>query len=135
MNLKRLVAATAGLLLVGLSPSISRAAEPLEVSSPDGNLTISFSLKENPPPYAAGQRAYYRVSYKGKTILTDSPLGLTFADGNPLDRDFEVVSTASEVGQHDVGEPLRSKTGRARSLQPDDRPVARSGRRQADVWL
>lgn len=107
MNVKRLLAVTAGLFLVGVSFSTLRAAEPLEVSSPDGKVTISFAVKANPAPYAPGERAYYRVSYKGTPILTDSPLGLTFrterqsgpplemtlAGPSPLDQDFEIVAT------------------------------------------
>jgi hypothetical protein len=66
----------------------SGAAKPLSVSSPDGNLTLSFALKANPQPYLPGERAYYRVSYKHTPILTDSPLGLDFygASSRSLDR-------------------------------------------------
>jgi alpha-glucosidase len=67
--------------------------EPLAVSSPDGNLTISFALKTNPQPYLPGKRAYYRVTYKGTLVLTDSPLGLDFLGAKPLAESFEVVST------------------------------------------
>jgi len=70
--------------------------EPLAVSSPDRNLTISLTLKENPRPYAAGSRAYYQVTFKGAVILADSPLGLDFLGERPLDRDLEVIGTARE---------------------------------------
>ena len=70
--------------------------ESLTVSSPDGSLVISFELKENPRPFPDGPRAYYRVSYKGVPILSDSPLGLDFLGARALDRDFEVVGTARE---------------------------------------
>jgi alpha-glucosidase len=93
--MKRLVAITTS-LLIGLSLSGVCAAEPTEVSSPDGHLTVSFALKENAPPYAPGQRAYYRVSYKGTTVLNDSPLGLTLAGAKPLDRDFEMTGAKEE---------------------------------------
>jgi alpha-glucosidase len=82
-------------LCVGLS-TFGRAAttaERLAVSSPDGNLTITLSLKAKLQPYLPGQRAYYRVSYKGAPILTDSPLGLDFRGAPPLERDFEIVGT------------------------------------------
>jgi len=68
------------------------AAEPLAVTSPDGDLTVTFELRANPQPYLSGERAYYRVSYKGNPILTDSPLGLDFKGARALDRDFEVVA-------------------------------------------
>jgi len=95
MELKSAVTIILALLFAGAS-GLSRkaaAAEPLAVSSPDGNLTISLSLKANPQPYLPGERAYYRVSYKGALVLTDSPLGLDFLGSSPLDRDFEVVGT------------------------------------------
>jgi alpha-glucosidase len=47
----------------------------------------------NAQPYLPGERAYYRVGFKGSPILTDSPLGLDFLGASPLDRDFEVVKT------------------------------------------
>lgn len=69
----------------------SSAAQSLSISSPDGNLTVSVELQTLPQPYLPGQRAYYRVSYKGASILTDSPLGLDFLGDHPLDQDLEVV--------------------------------------------
>ena len=84
------------LLLFITLPGLTResaAAESLAVSSPDGNVTVSFELKELPRPYLAGTRAYYRITYKGTSILTDSPLGLDFVGARSLDQDFEVVAT------------------------------------------
>lgn len=75
------------------STSTVRAADALSVASPDGNLVISFSLKSIPQPYLPGERAYYRVSYKGTPVLTDSPLGLDFEGASPLDHDFEITGT------------------------------------------
>jgi len=69
------------------------AREPLTVTSPDGNIAIFFELKTNPQPYLQGERAYYRVSYKGREVLADSPLGLDFKDTKPLDQDFEILAT------------------------------------------
>jgi alpha-glucosidase len=78
----------------GLAGSSSGlAAEPLAVTSPDGKLTVSFELKANPQPHLPGERAYYRVSYAGNPVLVDSPLGLDFKGGSPLDHDFEIVGT------------------------------------------
>jgi len=84
------------LLLFTVPSCLSRKAaldEPLKVSSPDGNLTISISMKAEPEPCPPGERVYYRVSYKGTPVLTDSPLGLDFVDSGSLDRDFEVLCT------------------------------------------
>ncbi len=75
-------------------------ATPLSVTSPDGNLTVTFELKTNPQPYLPGMRAYYRVSYKGQTVLKDSPLGLDFKDQAALDHGFEIIG--SQRASHDT---------------------------------
>jgi alpha-glucosidase len=72
---------------------------PLSVTSPDGNLSVTFELKTNPQPYLPGERAYYRVSYKGKTVLSESPLGLDFKGQPTLDHGFEI--TGSHQDSHD----------------------------------
>ena len=69
------------------------AAEPLSVESPDGKLSITFELKTQSQPYLPGERAYYRVSYQGAPLLSDSPLGLDFYEAPVLNHDFQVVST------------------------------------------
>jgi alpha-glucosidase len=76
------------------------SAAPLSVTSPDGNLTVTFELKQNPQPYLSGRRAYYRVSFHGKTVLNDSPLGLDFKGQPALDHGFEV--TGSQHASHDT---------------------------------
>jgi alpha-glucosidase len=83
----------AGCLSVSCGPGKSPSGGPFAVSSPDGNLTITLSLEAKPQPYLPGERAYYRVTYKGAAVLNDSPLGLDFLGASPLDQDFEVVST------------------------------------------
>jgi alpha-glucosidase len=81
-------------LLLSLAPARSAcAADELSVASPDGKVVISFTLKSNPQPYLPGVRAYYRVSYGGVPVLTDSPLGLDFEGAPPLDHDFEIAGT------------------------------------------
>jgi len=69
------------------------AAAPLSVTSPDGNLAVTFEVKANGQPYLPGERAYYRVSYKGSIILKDSPLGLDFKGQPALDHDFEITGS------------------------------------------
>lgn len=78
-------------------PGSGGGAGALAVSSPDGNLTIALSLQAKPQPYAAGERAYYRVTYRGIPVLADSPLGLDLMGADPLDRDLEVVSTGTQT--------------------------------------
>ena len=85
--------ATASLLLYLVPARSARAADELSVASPDGKVVISFALKSNPQPYLPGERAYYRVSYGGVPVLTDSPLGLDFEGAPALDHDFEITGT------------------------------------------
>jgi alpha-glucosidase len=75
------------------------AAAPLTVTSPDGKLSVTFELKMNPQPYLPGERAYYRISFEGKPILKDSPLGLDFKGQAALDHGFEI--TGSRKSSHD----------------------------------
>ena len=82
---------------VCIHSNICSAATEYEVASPDGNLIISFELKTKPQPYLPGLRAYYHVTYKGKPILIDSPLGLDFLKDKALDQDFEVVNTSRDA--------------------------------------
>lgn len=78
-------------VLMAIRPA--RAAGGLSLASPDGRLVILFALKSNPQPYLPGVRAYYRVSYAGMPVLTDSPLGLDLEGAPPLDHDFEITGT------------------------------------------
>src|SRR5579885_227274 len=79
--------------LLLIVPANLPAAQPLSVTSPDGRLTLTFELKENPQPYLPGVRAYYRVSYQGDPVLTHSPLGLDFKGQPALDHDFEITGS------------------------------------------
>src|SRR5207244_11723331 len=74
------------ILLTVLIVASPAAAEPLPLSvrSPDGRLAVFFELKSNPQPYPAGVRAYYRVTYMGKTLLKDLALGVDFLGAPPL---------------------------------------------------
>ncbi len=90
------VLAILSLVLFGGGPALAArgpAPEPLTVTSPNGELSVTFELKPNPQPYLPGERAYYRVAWKGVPILADSPLGLDFKDATPLDQDFDIVGT------------------------------------------
>jgi alpha-glucosidase len=84
------------LTIAGLSHSLS-GAEPLSVASPDGKLSVSVAVKVLAQPYLGGERLYYRVSYRGEVILTDSPLGLDFWGGKALDEDLRVTGTDKQT--------------------------------------
>ena len=82
----RIVTAPMTSLVLGLSmiaPSLNFGSEPLAVMSPDGKIKVEVELKANPQPYLPGERAYYRVSYKGAQLLKDSPLGLDSVGRGP----------------------------------------------------
>ncbi|MGD1103326.1 MAG: glycoside hydrolase family 97 N-terminal domain-containing protein, partial [Terriglobia bacterium] len=106
--------ATAALLLSLVPARSARAADELTVASPDGKVVISFALKSNPQPYLPGERAYYRVSYRGVPVLTDSPLGLDFEGALPLDHDFEITGT----DRHSRDESWTNRFGALRNV-PD----------------
>lgn len=91
------VALAVVMLCLSCAPEKKDGAAALAVSSPDGSLTIALSLEAKPQPYLAGERAYYRVTYKGAPVLADSPLGLDFQGAEPLERDLEVVSTDKQT--------------------------------------
>src|ERR1035441_8996106 len=85
------------------------ASGSLTVTSPDGNIAISFELKSNLQPYLRGERAYYRVSYKGRQVLGDSPLGLDFRGAKALDQDFAIVGSDLKSQESTWENPLGAK--------------------------
>ena len=101
-----------------IAPSLIFGSEPLSVTSPDGNIKVEVELKANPQPYLPGERAYYRVSYKGTQVLKDSPLGLDFVGSRPMDRDFE-ISGSNRQSHHGAWEnAFGVKRRDSRQLQP-----------------
>ena len=77
MKLKR------NLYMLVLSMGILTSHAQEKLSSPDGNLTMSFSLDMQGSPV-------YELSYKGKTVIKPSKLGLELIQENPNKQtDFE----------------------------------------------
>jgi len=97
------------LVAIWIAATTGFASGPLTVTSPDGNIEISFQLKANSQPYLSGERAYYRVSYKGQQILADSPLGLDFKDAKALDQDFAIVGSDLQSQESTWDNPLGAK--------------------------
>ncbi len=91
--MKKNVSAVLAIAFISFAPLAAAASEPLTVSSPSGDVVLTFEIKALPQPYLPGERAYYRVAYKGSAILADSPLGLDLLGAEALDRDFEIVGT------------------------------------------
>jgi alpha-glucosidase len=96
-------------MTVFVCSSCAAASAPLTVTSPDGNLSVSLGLKVNPQPYLSGDRAYYRVLYKGTAILRDSPLGLDFLGAPPLDHSFEILGSTPSSHKDTWENPLGTK--------------------------
>jgi alpha-glucosidase len=71
------------------------AEQSLAVTSPDSNLTLRFSLEALSAPYTTGVRPYYSVSFAGRTVLADSPLGLQFDGAPALDSNLTVTGSAT----------------------------------------
>ncbi|WP_455149999.1 glycoside hydrolase family 97 protein [Capnocytophaga sp.] len=55
-------------------------------TSPDGNVILSFSLKNDGTPS-------YKVSYKNKPVINESTFGFTLKKADPLTNNFKVVDT------------------------------------------
>ena len=72
------------------------AAWALEVKSPDGNLVVTFDLKDEGSVRGC---PFYRITYQGRAVLADSHLGLEL-DAGSLSQDLAVVSHA--VSQQDA---------------------------------
>lgn len=70
--------------------SAAYSQNPVEVSSPDGNLEIRVSVNNGKPVYA--------VTYKGKTMLENSPLGVLTNEGD-FSSDMRFVE--SDTGEVD----------------------------------
>ncbi|MGD0922163.1 MAG: glycoside hydrolase family 97 N-terminal domain-containing protein, partial [Terriglobia bacterium] len=81
--------------------------------TPDGNVSVTFELKSKPQPYLPGERAYYRVSYQGQPVLADSPLGLDFKGGKPLDQDLKILGS----GRQSRDESWENRFGARRNIR------------------
>ena len=77
--------------MAGCGLALAQATAPVAVSSPDGNIRMSFS--------APGGRLVYDVSFRGKLVLTPSALGLEIPGQPVLGADVEIAS--SQAGKID----------------------------------
>jgi alpha-glucosidase len=71
-------------------------AQELRVESPNGKLELTFKIASLEWPYERGARPYYTVSYEGKEILKDSPLGLVFVGAPSLDEGLEITGNSTD---------------------------------------
>lgn len=100
------------LLLVLLIVSCGRYYSEglIEVNSPDGRIEFSFELKEMPAPYPAGDNMYYRVSYNGKELLRDSPLGLNFGDAGVVLGNLVMIEISQSSGVDQFEAPFSKQS-------------------------
>ena len=75
------------LLVMGLLLPMLAAAQT--VKSPNGNVSVTFSLTEK------GQTTY-EMSYKGKTVCKPSHLGLELAKGQHVSKGLEELAASKE---------------------------------------
>ena len=67
-------------------PSILAPVRAQEQTSPDGKVTLTFSLtKEGTPAY--------KVSYKNKPVIKESTLGFLLKKSEPLTKQFKIIDT------------------------------------------
>ena len=73
-------------------------ARDFQLSSPNGQVTVTVGLKELRTPYPKGVRPYYRIAFNGATVVRDSWLGLDLEGGPPLGRDFVLLGWEASSG-------------------------------------
>lgn len=79
-----------GLIIFCLILSSYASAETIAIKSPDGRISVDIIVTDN---------LHYRVSYKGKKVISYSPVALTLMNGKVLGRNiksFETVRTEKE---------------------------------------
>ena len=73
-------------ILTSLAGAAGAANTVETVASPDGRLTVTFTLDGGAPRYA--------VSYDGRAVIEPSALGFTFRSQAPLTGGFTLAATA-----------------------------------------
>jgi len=62
---------------------LSGQAEPAEIKSPDGRITVTFSLRRGAP--------HYQIEHDGRPVILPSPMGFTFRNMKPLHNGFGIA--------------------------------------------
>ncbi len=75
-------------LLIVLA-AFSSCKKQTMVKSPDGNVKVIFKLENDKPVYS--------ITYKEKTVIQPSTLGLNFAEGGILSGNVEIISTKDSL--------------------------------------
>jgi alpha-glucosidase len=112
MNSHHSFRSAAAIALFSCAFALSEAACAV-LSSPDGRIRVTVSIKEKLDPYPAGNRLYYSISFKGKDILLDSPFGLDFKDHAPFAKNLSVMNETRSSG----AETWEAVTGKSRLIR------------------
>ncbi len=86
----------ASFVLIDRGAQGATAASAVAVKSPDGNLVLTIEIKANGKNQGC---LFYRVDYKGRTVLADSQLGLNLKDLPSLKEGFRIAG--SHASAHD----------------------------------
>ena len=93
------------LSVVSLSGSMLASAQsgPLEVSSPDRQISMHFNIRIDKATQANGQdgQLVYSVAFHGKQVFEDSAIRLELTDQKPLGGNVHVTHAASDSGVDD----------------------------------
>lgn len=77
--------------------SVNISAQSLQISSSDRNICIEINN---------AQRLSYSVSYKGKTLISDSPLGFELKGEQPMLADFMLTNTPQSTLKSESWRPV-----------------------------
>ena len=73
------------------------SAQQVQVTSPDGKIRLDVRNEE---------RLSYSVSYNGKVLMGDSPLGFEFKGEKPMNGNFVLLDVAKEDGKTETWKPV-----------------------------
>ncbi|QEE29555.1 glycoside hydrolase family 97 protein [Terriglobus albidus] len=99
MHLRSIAPLAAALALTVVTPVF--AQEPPAVTSPDGRLRMTFTLKQGKEAREGTGALVYSVTFKGKSVLNESALGLDLDPGPMLGADVRVAGAEPSSGVDD----------------------------------
>jgi alpha-glucosidase len=91
----------------------------VRLTSPDGKIEMVFALKAMELPYPEGNNMYYTVSYQGKQLLVESPLGLQVGDAGNITGDLIILGSIETAGVDQYDTPF----GKQSSVKDDYKEV------------
>lgn len=133
---KSFVFCLASLVGAFLLPGAHAQSNPVEVSSPDHQIALSFKVQPGKNQQAAGAdgQLVYNVTFHGKKIFEDSALRLELADQAPLGASVHITNATPGSGTDDynllagktsaVHDPYNSVTLQAQESGSPGRVVA-----------